>query len=161
MLGVGDKAPEFKAPCSTGVDLVLADVLKLGPVVLYFYNQDFTPGCTAQARRFRDSAQELTALGAQVVGVSKDSVESHQAFVKRLTLGFPLVADEDRRIMKAFGVRSLFGFVDRVTFVIDQDGVIRAATRSLLNMDQHVDVAVDALKAIRERLPAVPQPQVS
>lgn len=158
MLDVGNKAPDFKAPCSTGDDLVFHDVLKKGPTVLYFYHQDFTSGCTEEARRFRDSREELEALGAQLVGVSKDSVESHQAFVKQVMLGFPLVSDPEKKVMKLYGVRSFFGIVDRVTFVIDQDATIRAVTRSMLNVEQHIDVALEALKDIRARGPAGEQP---
>jgi peroxiredoxin Q/BCP len=147
MLKVGDTAPDFTAPTQDG-DVHLHGLLATGPVILYFYYRDFTPACTAQAKKFRDMKDQLATTHAHVVGVSPDGVESHQNFVKQLVLGFPLAADPDKRIMKLFGVRSILGIVDRVTFVIDRQKVIRHVERSLLDVDRHAAAALETLMAL-------------
>lgn len=147
MLKLGDTAPDFTAPTQEG-EVHLYELLKTGPVILYFYVKDFTPACTAQARRFRDLKEELSTSNAHVVGVSPDDVESHQAFVKQLVVGFPLVADPQRRIIKLYGVRTFLGIVDRVTMVIDQNHVIRHVERSLLDVDKHAEAALKTLRTM-------------
>ena len=148
MVAIGDKAPDFTAPCSSGETFHLYDALKSGPVIMYFYNRDFTEVCTEQAVRFRDLKTEIAPYHATVVGISKDPPDSQQAFVKQLTLGFPLISDPDRAIMKLYAVRSFLGIVDRVTFVIAQDGTVKARSRALLDIDAHVDASLAALKEI-------------
>ena len=147
MLKVGDTAPDFTATTQDG-DVHLYGLLATGPVILYFYNRDFTPACTAQAKKFRDMKEDLASTNAHVVGVSPDGVESHQNFVKQLVLGFPLVADPDKRIMKLFGIRSFLGIVDRVTLVIDRNKVVRHVERSMLDVDRHASAALNTLKGL-------------
>lgn len=127
----GDKAPAFIAPRNGGGRVSLSD-FKGKQVVLYFYPRDNTPGCTKEACGFRDSHADLTRKDAVVLGVSKDSVKSHDRFVEKFRLPFILISDEDARIAQAYGVwgekkfmgRKFHG-VHRVTFLIDARGRIK------------------------------------
>ena len=131
MLESGAKAPAFSLPTDGGGTLALKD-LKGKTVVLYFYPKDSTPGCTMEAKDFRDLAVDFEKAGAVVVGASKDSVKRHDNFKEKQDLNFPLVSDEDGSLCEAFGVwqlkknygREYMGIV-RATFVIDAKGVIR------------------------------------
>ena len=132
-IDAGTRAPDFSAPASDGKTYALAG-LHGKIVVLYFYPKDDTPGCTVEAKGFRDADADLAALGAVVLGVSRDDLESHQQFARKYGLNFPLLSDPDGRIHDAFGAwkeGSVFGRtamgVDRSTFVIDGDGVVRKA----------------------------------
>ena len=130
-LKVGDQAPDFTAPTSGGGRVSLAD-LKGRPVVLYFYPKDDTPGCTKEACAFRDLFAPFKKKGAVVLGVSVDSSKSHDKFVEKYRLPFTLVADDDRKIVQAYGVwgektfmgRKYLG-THRVTFLIGPDGKIK------------------------------------
>ena len=132
MLKEGDKAPDFQAKDDAGNSVKLAD-FKGKNVVLYFYPKDDTPGCTTEACAFRDNHAALKKKGAVVLGVSKDSAASHQKFKEKYSLPFPLLADEDLKVTKAYGAwgeRSLYGrkFMGtlRSTFVIGPDGRLKA-----------------------------------
>jgi peroxiredoxin Q/BCP len=127
----GDRAPEFTVSTSGGGRLSLAD-FKGKNVILYFYPKDDTPGCTKEACAFRDGFADFKKKGAVVLGVSPDSVKSHDKFVEKFKLPFTLLADEDRRIVQDYGVwgeKSFMGRrymgVYRVTFLIGPDGVIK------------------------------------
>ncbi len=127
----GDAAPAFTAQTNGGRTVSLAD-FKGRPVILYFYPRDDTPGCTKEACAFRDAFADFTAKGAVVLGVSADPVKSHDKFVKKFKLPFTLLADEDRRIVEAYGVwgeKSFMGRryqgIHRVTFLIGGDGRIQ------------------------------------
>ncbi|UAY54828.1 thioredoxin-dependent thiol peroxidase [Arachidicoccus terrestris] len=132
ILKPGDKAPAFKGVDQNGDVISLAD-FKGQRVVLYFYPKDNTPGCTAQACNLRDNYQTLIKQGYQVIGVSGDSVKSHKKFEEKFDLPFPLIADEDKVILDAYGVygpkkfmgRSFLG-IHRTTFLIDEKSIIRA-----------------------------------
>lgn len=118
-------APELSAPDETGRTRTLSE-FRGRPVVLYFYPKDGTPGCTREACAFRDEWKRIEATGAQVVGVSLDSVESHAAFKKQHALPFPLLADTEGKVLAAYGVpKNPKGYASRTTFVIDENGVIR------------------------------------
>jgi peroxiredoxin Q/BCP len=126
----GDVAPDFSVPDQTGT-LVSLREFRGKPVVLYFYPKDDTPGCTKEACGFRDSFAELREAGAVVLGVSPDSVKSHQKFITKFKLPFPLLADEQRQIVDAYGVWGEKSFMGRkyegthrVTFLIDATGRI-------------------------------------
>ncbi len=126
----GDKAPEFTAQNQDGATISLTDFLGK-KVVLYFYPKDQTPGCTAQACNLRDHHSELQQAGYEVLGVSTDSIASHRKFADKQQLPFTLIADEDRKINKAYGVwqeKSMYGRkymgTARTTFVIDEQGMI-------------------------------------
>jgi len=131
-LQVGQKAPAFKGVDQNGNVISLAD-FKGKKIVLYFYPKDNTPGCTAQACNLRDNYDALIKKGYQVIGVSGDSVKSHKKFEEKFSLPFPLIADEDKIILEAYGVygpkkfmgRSFLG-IHRTTFLIDEKGVIKA-----------------------------------
>lgn len=130
-LKVGDVAPAFTASTNGGQTVSLADFAGRS-VILYFYPRDDTPGCTKEACAFRDAFADFAAKGAVVLGVSADSVKSHDKFVKKFTLPFPLLADEDKRIVEAYGVwgeKSFLGRryqgIHRVTFLIGGDGRIQ------------------------------------
>ena len=131
-LKVGDKAPQFKGVDQDGNVIALSG-FKGKKVVLYFYPKDNTPGCTAQACNLRDNYEELINKGFQVIGVSGDSVKSHKKFEEKFNLPFPLIADEDKKILEDYGVwkpkmfmgRSFIG-IHRTTFLIDEKGIIKA-----------------------------------
>lgn len=134
--GAGAAAPAFSAPATVGGTLSLADFAGR-IVVLYFYPKDDTPGCIAEAKGFRDAEADMAALGVQVLGVSLDGLDSHRKFVEKHGLNFPLLADTDGRIHDAYGAwkggvwgRNAMG-VDRSTFVIDRDGVVRKVWRGV------------------------------
>lgn len=127
----GDKAPNFSAPTNGGGKVSLAD-FKGKPVILYFYPRDDTPGCTKEACAFRDHFAEFKKKGAVVLGVSIDPVKAHDKFVAKFKLPFPLLADEDRKIVNDYGVwgpKSFMGRkyegIHRVTFLIGPDGKIK------------------------------------
>ena len=129
----GDPAPDFTLPTADGGRLALAD-LRGRKVVLYAYPAAMTPGCTTQACDFRDSIASLTGHGYQVVGISPDSPAKLAKFVERDSLTFPLVADEDKAVLTAYGAygeKQLYGKtvtgVIRSTFVIDEKGTIERA----------------------------------
>lgn len=149
---VGDPAPTFSAPATTGDTLSLADFAGR-IVVLYFYPKDNTPGCTAEAKGFRDAEADMAALGVQVLGVSLDGLDSHRKFVEKLGLNFPLLSDVDGRIHDAYGAwkggiwgRNPMG-VDRSTFVIDRDGVVRKVWRRV-NPGNHGDDVLDFVRTL-------------
>ena len=127
----GDPAPDFEAPDQTGATVRLADFAGR-PLALYFYPKDDTPGCTTQACNLRDHTAALDDTGVAVVGVSPDTVASHEAFAGAHDLPFPLLADPGRTILNAYGVwgeKSLYGRTSvgtkRTTFLIGPDGVVR------------------------------------
>jgi peroxiredoxin Q/BCP len=151
MLKRGDLAPEFTATDQHGKTITLSGLLERGRLILYFYPKDFTPVCTAQACTFRDASEGLADLGATVVGVSGDREESHQRFGADNRVPFSLIADPERRIIKAYGANiPLLNHTLRVTYVIDTDRRILAASHHELSADKHlVDVkrALEAAKA--------------
>jgi peroxiredoxin Q/BCP len=125
MPNVGDRAPEIEAETYEGEKLRLSDFRGKKTVALYFYPKDDTPGCTKEACSMRDGIGELQEIGVQVLGVSTDSVKSHESFRDKYDLNFPLLSDKDKSIIKAYGVESERGSAKRVTFLIDKSGIIR------------------------------------
>ena len=149
-VGVGDVAPEFTLPSQSGEQVSLREVVARGPLILYFYPKDETPGCTAEACGFRDSYEVFREAGAEVVGVSSDSTSSHDRFATRHGLPFTLLSDEGGKIRKRYGVRPTLGIVPgRVTYVIDGAGVVRHVFSSQTGVQRHVAEALDALKEIQ------------
>jgi thioredoxin-dependent peroxiredoxin len=129
-LTVGDKAPEFSLPSTDGSIVSLKD-FKGKKVVLYFYPKDDTSGCTKEACSFRDNLARVKKKGAILIGVSADSVNSHKKFTDKYDLSFPLISDEEKSMIKAYGVwkeKSMYGRkymgIERTTFVIDEKGKI-------------------------------------
>ncbi len=146
---MGDKAPDFELPAQTGETVRLSDYRGKRVVVLYFYPKDDTPGCTAEACAFRDSYEVFTDAGAEVIGVSSDSVDSHERFGTAHRVPFALVSDEDGQARKSYGVKSSFGVLPgRVTYVIDRDGVIRHVFSSMTNIGGHVDGALEVVNQL-------------
>jgi thioredoxin-dependent peroxiredoxin len=138
MLQVGDNAPDFEFTDLDGRTRRLTELLADGPVIVYFYPADFTGVCTRQACMFRDRSEDLSARGVQVVGVSPQDMESHGRFQREYELTFPLVADIDKAIVRAYGVNGPLGIgVRRVSFLVGQDGVIRNVVRADLSVGPH------------------------
>lgn len=145
----GSKAPNFTLPSQSGVMVNLKDFIGKKPVVLFFYPKDDTPGCTKEACAFRDDYDQFEKLDAQVIGISSDSVESHRRFTKKHDLPFTLLSDEGRKVRRLYGVPNAFGlFPGRVTYVIDEEGVVRHIFSSQLGVEQHVEEALKALQSI-------------
>jgi len=153
MVEIGKKAPAFKLPTDGGGTVALKD-LKGQKVVLYFYPKDDTPGCTTEACGFRDAFPDFTKIDAVIIGVSKDSVARHDKFKGKYELPFTLAADEDGKVCEAYGTwieKSLYGRrymgIDRATFLIDAQGVLRGEWRKV-KVKGHVEEVLEAAKAL-------------
>lgn len=146
-LKVGDKIPSFSLKDQKGNTISKEDLVGVSNLVLYFYPKDDKPGCTKEACAFRDEFEVFTDLGANVVGVSADSPESHAKFAEKYNLPFTLLSDEKNELRKAFGVKGiLLGLIPgRVTFIIDKEGIIQHKFDSQMNATKHVEVAKDVL----------------
>ncbi|HEX4600558.1 MAG TPA: peroxiredoxin [Gemmatimonadales bacterium] len=148
-VGVGDVAPDFTLPDQWGKAVRLRDLLAERPLVLYFYPKDATPGCTLEARAFRDSYEQFTDAGAEVVGVSSDSVASHRRFAARHALPFILLSDQGGAVRQLYGVEKTLGILPgRATYVIDGAGVVRHVFSSQLQATRHRTEALAALHAL-------------
>ncbi len=149
LLAPGTTAPDFALQDQTGREVTLRQFRNQAPVVLFFYPKDGTAGCSAQNCGFRDHFDELVGHGAEVIGVSSDTVASHRAFAERLRLPFTLLSDPDQMVRVAYGVPRTLGLIPgRVTFVIDQQGVIRAVFNSQFRPAAHVSRALSALSTL-------------
>ena len=146
---VGDVAPDFTLADQSGTPVRLGDLLGEKSVVLYFYPKDETPGCTIEARAFRDSYDKFSSKDAQVVGVSSDSVRSHGRFARRHNLPFLLLSDPDGAVRRLYGVEKTLGLLPgRVTYVIDQTGTVRHVYSSQLRATRHPREALMVLSAL-------------
>lgn len=149
----GMRAPVFSGAAAEGEEISLSG-LKGKKVVLYFYPKDNTPGCAREACAFRDANAEIRKLGAAVVGVSKDSLKSHESFRSKYRLDFPLIADPEKKIVSAYGVwkeKRMYGKpvmgVERSTFLIDEGGVIRRIWRGV-KVAGHAEEVLAALRGL-------------
>ncbi len=150
-ISVGDRAPEFSMTSHTGEPIRLSDFRDDKVVVLFFYPKDGTPVCTKEACAFRDSYEQFSEAGAQVIGVSSSGEASHQAFAARHALPFPLISDRDGALRKAFGVPKTLGFLPgRVTYVIDKQGIVRLVFSAQMTADRHVTEALDMVRQLTE-----------
>ncbi|HSJ97238.1 MAG TPA: peroxiredoxin [Myxococcota bacterium] len=148
-LGAGDRAPDFTLEDQDGRPVSLADFRGRKNVVVYFYPKDDTPGCTKESCAFRDQYEAFTDAGAEVLGISSDSVASHKAFAAKHRLPFRLLADTGGKVRAAFGVPRTAGLLPgRVTYVIDREGVVRHAFNSQLAATRHVDEAIEGLRRL-------------
>lgn len=146
----GDIAPDFTLPDQHGVDVTLSHLQARGPVVLFFYPKDETPGCTAEACSFRDSYDVFTEHGAAVVGVSSDSVASHKSFAQHHQLPFILLSDSQSKVRKLYGVGRTLGILPgRVTYVIDTHGVVQHLFNSQFSATTHIREALTALARLK------------
>jgi peroxiredoxin Q/BCP len=157
-LQIGDKAPSFTTTAVGGVygsgTILKLSGLKGTPVVLYFYPKDDTPGCTTQACGIRDTWTEIKATGAHLFGVSIDSSKSHEKFIGKFDLPFPLLSDPEKEIVESYGVwveKSMYGKkymgTERTTFVIDGKGII-ASIFPKVKPAEHAGLVLDALKKL-------------
>jgi peroxiredoxin Q/BCP len=137
MLGEGDRLPAVTLLDDRGETVTTTDLLG-GPLVLYFYPKDDTPGCTSEASQFRDVYAQFEAKDARVVGVSRDSVESHRRFKTKYSIPFPLLADTDSKLYQALGVNS------RATFLIDAEGTI-VKVWPKVNVNEHAEDVLGSL----------------
>ena len=153
-LEIGDKAPDFTMP-TDGDGTVSLKALKGKSVILYFYPKDDTSGCTKEACGFRDSLPDFSKTGATVIGVSKDTVASHDKFKKKYKLPFALASDEDIAVAKRYGVwveKSMYGKqymgIERSTFLIDGKGIIRNVWRKV-KVAGHAEEVLAAAEALK------------
>jgi thioredoxin-dependent peroxiredoxin len=148
---VGDKAPDFTLPSQMGDNVTLSEYVGKKNIILYFYPKDESPGCTKEACSFRDSYVELTNLGAEVIGVSAQGVESHKSFATHYGLPFILLSDEDNKVRKLYGVPSTMGIIPgRVTYIIDKQGVVRHIFSSQIQAERHVEEAKRTLMELEK-----------
>lgn len=150
MLTPNTKAPLFSLKDQDGNWVELKSFLGKKTIVLFFYPKDETPGCTAQACSFRDNYIGFQAHNAQVLGISSDSEASHQKFKAHHTLPYPLLSDLNGEVALSYGVKKRFGFLkDRVSFVIDPQGIIRHAYSSQIQVHKHIDECLRAVQQVQ------------
>jgi peroxiredoxin Q/BCP len=148
-IGIGDRAPDFRLPALRGGEVALSDYHGKKNVVLFFYPRDQSPGCTVEACSFRDAYEAFVEAGAEVIGISSDSVDSHAAFAQRHSLPMQLVSDGGGKVRAQYGVRSTLGLIPgRETFIIDKEGVVRHVFRSQMRVKNHVAESLAVLQAL-------------
>jgi thioredoxin-dependent peroxiredoxin len=148
MLKAGERAPDFALADQDGRKVTLAGLLREGPLVLYFYPADFTPGCTKEACTIRDMHDEIAAAGMRVVGIAPQDAASHGRFRDKHKLQFTLLADPDKIAIKAYGVDGPLGLVvRRATFLVGADGIIRDAVLADLRIGRHEEFIRKAIAA--------------
>lgn len=147
---VGDTAPDFTLSSQTGSPVSLKDFRGKKCVVLYFYPKDDTPGCTTESCAFRDSYEVFKTTGAEVIGVSADAPDSHQRFAAKYQLPFTLLSDTGNQVRKLYGVPSTFGLLPgRVTYIIDQQGVVQHIFNSQFNFKGHIEESLKTLQQLK------------
>lgn len=150
MIKTGTKAPEFVLQNDEGTDTSLSDLLQDGPLILYFYPADFTPGCTKEACTIRDLHDDLVSVGLQVAGISPQSVASHARFRDTHSLPFVLLSDPEKVAVKMYDVDGIFGIgVRRATFLVNQDRTIKDAVMADVMIGRHKEF-IDKAIALRE-----------
>ncbi len=150
MLKRGDRAPDLTLPDQDGNAVNLSSLLADGPLLLYFYPADFTPGCTKEACSIRDIHDDIQSVGLQVAGISPQGSDSHTRFREKHRLPFTLLADEDKVAVKAFGVDGPLGIgVRRATFMVAQDGTIEDVVVADLMVGKHGDFIRQAVSGRR------------
>ncbi len=151
-IAIGDKIPAFRLPDQDGHIFDSQSLVGRQVVVLYFYPKDFTPGCTKEACTFRDHYRDFANLGAAVIGVSSDTVKSHQKFSVKHKLPFTLLSDKNQELRKKLGIKKqLFKLIPgRETLVIDKNGILQFRY-SQLNANQHCKEALEFVSALYDR----------
>lgn len=146
---VGERAPDFRLPALRGGELALSDFAGKKNVVLFFYPRDASPGCTVEACTFRDAYEDFVDAGAEVIGISSDSVDAHESFAQRHRLPMQLVSDAGGKVRAAYGVKSTLGLIaGRETFIIDKAGVVRHVFRSQIRVKEHVAESLAVLRRL-------------
>jgi len=146
---VGDPAPDFRLPALRGGEVALSDFRGKKNVVLFFYPKDASPGCTVEACTFRDAYEDFVDAGAEVIGVSSDSLADHAAFAGKHQLPMQLLSDDGGRVRAQYGVKSTLGILPgRETIIIDKDGVVRHIFRSQLRFKNHVVESLAVLHSL-------------
>jgi thioredoxin-dependent peroxiredoxin len=149
MLKIGEEAPHFSLSDQSGQIVSLLDFRGKKNVVIFFYPKDNTPGCTSQSCSFRDNYEGFNSFNTQVIGISDDSVKSHQKFSTENRLPYPVLSDEGGEIRKRFGLKSFLGiFPPRVSFVIDQNGIIQHIFSSQVQIARHIDETLQAVQRL-------------
>lgn len=150
-LADGERAPDFTLPDQDGNDVTLSALLADGPVVIFFYPKAFTSVCTAEACGFRDNFEQFAEAGARIVGISADDVATQKKFHTKHQLTFPVLSDPKTKIYDLFGLRASSKSMlvnDRVTFVIDRDGIVRHHSSGMLVSDPHVQESLKTVLAL-------------
>ena len=148
---VGERAPDFTLPDQEGKDVRLSDLLGKKNIVIYFYPKDDTTGCTAEACSFRDSYEVFKDAGAEVIGVSSDTVDSHQRFATKHRLPYILLSDVGGALRKQYGVPATFGLLPgRVTYIIDKQGIVRHIFSSQFTPQKHITEALNMLQSMEQ-----------
>jgi peroxiredoxin Q/BCP len=148
---IGDRAPDFTLPSQMGDDVTLSEYVGKKNIVLFFYPKDESRGCTREACKFRDSYDVFTSLGAEVLGISSDTVKSHESFATHHGLPFLLLSDENGKVRKLYGVPSTMGIIPgRVTYIIDKKSVIRHIFSSQFKPEKHIEEALKILKNLEK-----------
>ena len=152
-IGVGQKAPDFSLLTQDGTSVRLSELTAKGPVVLFFYPKDNTSGCTAEVCSFRDQHEDFLKTGATVVGVSSDSAGSHQEFATQHRLPYVLLSDVGGKVRELFGVpRAFLGLAPgRVTYIIDQAGVVQHVFNSMFAATKHAEEALVVVRRLRDK----------
>jgi len=149
MIDVGSVAPDFRLPALRGGEIALSDFRGQKNVVLFFYPRDESPGCTVEACTFRDAYEEFVEAGAEVIGISSDSLDDHASFAERHRLPMQLVSDRGGKVRAQYGVKSTLGLIPgRETFIIDKTGVVRHVFRSQIRVKNHVAESLAVLQTL-------------
>ncbi len=148
---VGSSIPGFSLPDQDGKTVNINDFIGKSNLVIYFYPKDDTPGCTREACSFRDQFEVFRDSGAEVFGISSDSVEKHKQFAEKHRLPFRLLSDVNKRVRKLFGVPGdMLGLIPgRVTYIVDKQGKVQHIFNSQFNAEKHVSEALEVLKKMK------------
>ncbi|MDB4969514.1 MAG: alkyl hydroperoxide reductase [Myxococcales bacterium] len=145
----GDVAPDFTLPALRGGEVKLSDFRDKKNVVLFFYPRDSSPGCTREACTFRDAYDDFAAAGAEVIGISNDSLEDHATFASRHNLPMQLLTDAGGKVRAQYGIKRTLGLIDgRETFIIDKQGIVRHVFRSQVRVYKHVEESLAVLQRL-------------
>ena len=151
MLRIGDKAPDFEVRLHNGLRFRLSDQLGERNVILYFYPKNFTWGCTVEGCLFTDHIEAIRAMGAEIIGINNDSIESHRQFVRKYDFAFPLACDPTLEVCRNYRALWLNGLaIRRVTYIIDKRGIVRGKAHYELLIKKHWDSVVRTLTQLHE-----------
>lgn len=148
-LKIGDKAPDFSLPSTSGQIFTLSENQKGRSCILYFYPRDFTPGCTAQACGFRNSFDAFKNLNIDVFGISNDPLATHLEFKQKHDLPFELLSDENSAVIRLYGAKvPLLGFTKRITYLLDEQHKIRDIYANMFNAKEHIKKMLEEVKPV-------------